>query len=459
VRRAVLLLLGATVASVAPPAGAAGASAPFEAWPYLPVAERLMQQATNQTLGFRRLEYLCDTFGPRLSGTTNLEAALDWIIAELKRDGFDRVRTEPVLVPHWVRGEESLHLLEPHPRPLHALALGGSVATPAEGITAEVLVVKSFADLAAQAAEARGKIVLYDFPYTGYGSGLPYRSRGASEAAKVGAVASLIRSLTPFSMQTPHTGMMRYEAGVPRIPHAAVSVEDTLFIQRCHDRGQRVVVRLRLGAQTLPDAPSRNVIAEVTGREKPEQFVVLGGHTDSWDVGTGAIDDASGCLATWEAARLLRQLEPRPRRTVRLVLWVNEENGLRGARAYRTNHNDELPRHSLALEADLGVFRPEGFSFNGSAPARQMMQAITRLLERLGASRLEPGEGGADTSPLAQAGVPVSELLTQRERYFWFHHTVADTIDKLQPDEFNQCVAALAVVAYAVAELPELLPR
>ena len=458
-RWAVLLLITAASAGAALPAAEAPAAAPFDPSPYRAVAERIIQQATNQTLGFRRLERLCDTFGPRFSGTTNLEAALDWMVAELKRDGFDDVRTEPVPVPHWVRGKESLRVLEPYPRSLHVLGLGGTVATPMDGLTAEVLVVPSFADLATHATEAKGKIIFYNFPYTGYGSGLPYRSRGAIEAAKVGAAASLIRSLTPFSMQTPHTGMMRYDEGVPRIPQAAVSLEDALFIQRCHDRGERVVVCLQLGAQTLPDVLSRNVIAELAGREKPDEFLVLGGHTDSWDVGTGAMDDAGGCLAAWEAVRVLRELGLRPRRTVRLVLWVNEENGLRGARAYRTNHVAELARHSLAIESDVGVFRPEGFSFDGSASARQTLQAIAGLLAGLGASRVQPGEGAADTLPLAQAGVPVSELLTEREKYFWFHHTAADTPDKLKPDEFNQCVAALAVVAYVVAEMPELLPR
>lgn len=424
-----------------------------------PAVERIVHAATNSTVGYKRLVQLCDTFGPRFSGTTNLEAALDWMANELGRDGFENVRSEPVLVPRWVRGEESLDLIEPRPQKLRVLALGGSVGTPAEGIVAEVLVVRDFDDLRTRAGEARGKIVLYNFPFVAYGAGLSYRSRGAIEAAKAGAVASLVRSLTPFSMQTPHTGTMRYDERVPRIPHAAITVEDAAYIARCSERGQRLVAKLALGAQTLPDATSRNIIAEFEGREKPEEIVVIGGHTDSWDVSPGAIDDAGGCVATWEALRLLRELGLRPRRTIRLVLWVNEENGLRGARTYATNHVNQLPMHVLAIESDLGVFRPVGFAFEGSGAALDALQRVAGLLNSLGAGRIEKGEPSADTWPLAQSGVPVMELLTEREKYFWFHHTQADTVDKVNPDEFNQCVAALAVMVYAVGEMPDKLPR
>lgn len=426
---------------------------------YRDAVTRLVQAATNSPVGFRRLEYLCDAFGPRFSGTTNLEAALDWILAEMQRDGLEKVRGEPVSVPHWVRGPASLDLVAPRVQPLHLLALGGSVGTPPDGITAEVLVVRDYDELKARAAEAKGKIVLYNFSFTGYGSGLPYRTRGASEAAKVGAVASLIRSLTGFSLQTPHTGMMRYEAGVPQIPHAALSVEDALLLQRWHDRGERVVVRLALEAQTLPDRPSRNVLAELTGREKPDEFVVLGGHSDSWDVAPGAMDDAGGCLAAWEAVRLLHELGLRPRRTLRVVLWVNEENGLRGARAYAAEHAAELTNHVLAIESDIGVFRPEGFSFHGVEAARGLVQEIANLLGETGATRVIEGGGGADTSPLLDKGVPVMELQTAHEKYFWYHHTRADTLDKLDRHEFNLCVASLAAMAYIVADLPARLPR
>lgn len=420
---------------------------------------KILGAATNNPVGFNRLALFCDTFGPRFSGTTNLEAALDWALAQMRQDGLEDVRSEPVLVPHWVRGEESVHMLAPRAQALHALALGGSVGTAEEGITAEVLGVRTFDELRARAGEAKGKIVFYNYAYSGYGSGLPYRSRGAIEAARVGAVASLIRSVTGFSLQSPHTGVMRYEEGVPRIPHVALSLEDTALIQRWLDRGERVVVRLRLGAQTLPDTVSRNLLAEWRGRERPDELVVVGGHSDSWDVAPGAMDDAGGCFAAWEAVRLLRRLDLRPRRTIRLVWWVNEENGLRGARAYRTNHTAELPRHVLAMESDIGVFQPTGFSFAGSPAARAQVTAIARLLGETGAATVVEGDGGADTSPLLAAGVPVMELQTVPDRYFWYHHTVADTVDKLSPVEFDRCVAALAAMAYIVADSPEALAR
>jgi carboxypeptidase Q len=426
---------------------------------YGPAARRLMDATTNATLAFRRLEYLCDRFGPRFSGTTNLELALDWVMAEMKRDGFDRVQAEEVPVPCWVRGPASLEMLAPRPQALHLTALGGTVATPPDGTTAEALVVRDFQELTNRAAEAKGKLIVFNFPFTGYGSGFPYRVRGAVEAAKVGAVGSLIRSLTPFSLETPHTGMMRYEAGVPQIPHAALSVEDTLLLQRWQDRGERIRLRLKLEAKTGPDVLSRNVLAELTGREKPDEFVIVGGHSDSWDLSPGAMDDAGGCLAAWEAVRLLHELKLRPRRTVRVVLWVNEENGLRGARAYRTNHLAELPRHILAIESDIGVFRPEGFSFSGTGRLREIVTGVAGLLEATGATRIMPGGGGADTSPLDAEGVPTMELQTERERYFWYHHTAADTVDKLDRQDFNRCVASLAVMVYVVADWPENLRR
>ncbi|MGH7552224.1 MAG: M20/M25/M40 family metallo-hydrolase, partial [Longimicrobiales bacterium] len=293
-------------------------------------ANRLIDAALRDSAAYQRLTLLVDQFGPRFSGTENLERAIDWILAEMKSDGLANVRGEPVMVPRWVRGEESAELISPRRVRLPMLGLGGSIGTLADGITAEVLVVGSFQELTTRAADARGRIVLYDVPFTSYGETVQYRTMGAVEAAKAGAVASLIRSVTPYSMKTPHTGSMRYEDGVPRIPHAALTPEDAGMLRRMQERGERVVVRLWMSAQTLPDAPSRNVVAEVLGREKPDEVVVLGGHIDSWDVGQGAMDDGGGSVAAWEAVRLIHRLGLRPRRTVRVVLWTNEENGVDG---------------------------------------------------------------------------------------------------------------------------------
>jgi carboxypeptidase Q len=339
------------------------------------------------------------------------------------------------------------------------LGLGGSVGTPPGGIRGEVVVVGSFEELERRADEARGRIVLFDAPFTSYGETVQYRSGGAVAAARAGAVASLIRSVGPYGMQTPHTGGMAYEDGVPRIPHAAITLEDAELIRRLTDRGRRVEVHLRMEAKTLPDVPSRNVVAELVGRERPDEVVVLGGHIDSWDVGQGAMDDGGGSVAAWEAVRLLNDLGLRPRRTLRVVLWTNEENGLRGGTGYRDQHADELDDHVLAIESDSGVFDPLGFGFTGSDAAFEIVRAIGGLLEPIGADEITRGGGGADIGPIMERGVPGMGLQVDGTRYFWYHHTHADTLDKLDPDELARCVAAMAVMAWVVAELPEPLPR
>jgi carboxypeptidase Q len=422
-------------------------------------ADKIIDTALSDSSGFDRLAYLCDTFGPRFSGSENLERALDWILETMAADSLDNVRGEEVMVPHWVRGRETLTLLEPGARPLQVLGLGGSIGTPADGITADVLVVASFDELERRRAEAQGKIVLFNAAFTTYGQTVAYRTGGAVRAAQAGAVASLVRSVGPVSLYTPHTGMMSYDDDVPRIPHAAVTVEDALMMQRMQDRGQRVRVRLVMEARTLPDAPSRNVVAEIRGWEKPDEVVVLGGHSDSWDVGQGAMDDGGGIVAAWEVLRVLKKLGLRPRRTIRVVLWTNEENGLRGANAYSDAHQDEIDDHVLAIETDSGVFKPNGFGFSGTSEAYAVVQEIGRLLERIEAGAVTRGGGGADIAPLMRQDVPGMGLSVDGEKYFWYHHTPADTIDKLDPHDFNLCVATLAVMAYVVADMPERLPK
>ena len=426
---------------------------------YRDVADRIIDAALSDSLAYGRLAELVDGFGHRLSGSESLERALDWILDEMERDGLENVRGEPVMVPRWIRGEESAELIEPRPRALPMLSLGGSVATPAEGITADVMVVTSYDDLTARAEEARGKIVLFNVPFTTYGQTVQYRGGGAIAAARVGAVAAMIRSVTPQSLQTPHTGAMNYAEGVPRIPFAAITVEDAEMTHRMVDRGERVVVRLRLNAETLPDVPSRNVVSELVGSEYPDEYVVLGGHIDSWDVGQGAMDDAGGCVAAWEAVRLIQRLGLRPRRTLRVVMWTNEENGLRGGTEYRDAHIGELDKHVLAIESDGGVFRPVGFGFGGSDEAYAIVSRIGKLLERIDAGAVGRGGGGADIGPIMREGVPGMGLNVDGTRYFWYHHTDADTIDKLDPREVALSVAAMAVMAYVVADLPDPLPR
>lgn len=426
---------------------------------YREPAARIIARALRDSAAWLRVATLTETFGARFSGTPQLEQAIDWVMAEMRRDGLDNVRGEPVMVPRWVRGAESAELIEPRRQALPMLGLGGSIATPAGGITAEVLVVSSFDDLRAKAAQARGKTVLFNVPFTNYGATVQYRSRGAIEAARVGAVASLIRSVTPFSMRTPHTGGMAYDSTVQRIPAAAITPEDADMIERMTARGQRVSVRLTMSAQSLPDAPSRNVIGELRGRERPDEIVVMGGHIDSWDVGRGAMDDAGGVVVAWEAVRLLKELGLVPRRTIRVVGWTNEENGLRGGNAYRDQHRAELERHVLAIESDAGVFKPSGFGFTGSDPAYAIVRQVGTLLEPIGAGTITRGGGGADIGPIMALGVPGMGLTVDGSRYFWYHHTDADTVDKLDPHEVALCVATMAVMAFVIADMSEPLLR
>ncbi len=445
---------------IVPICGAAGlllACAPLHR-PATP-AQQLIHAATNSDFAWQRLARLCDTFGPRFSGSTNLEAAIDWILQEMRQDGLDNVHGEEVAVPHWVRGAESAQMLQPRPRQLPMLGVGGSIATPPEGLTAEVLVVKSFADLRERAREAAGKIVVFNLPFTSYHETVQIRVHGAVEAARAGAVASLIRSVTPYSIQSPHTGGMTYDDAVPKIPHAAITTEDADMMQRMQERGEKIVVRLKMSAQKLPDALSRNVVAEITGREKPEEIIIVSGHIDSWDVGQGAMDDGGGAMAAWEAVRLMHKLGLRPRRTVRVVLWTNEENGLAGARGYAQRHKNELARHILAIESDIGAFKPRGFSFNGSAQALPEIRQLARSLRPLGADNITTGEEEADVGQLRPDGVPNMALLTDGPRYFWFHHTDADTMDKLDTQELGACAAAMAIMAREVADAAEELPR
>ncbi|HEX6750190.1 MAG TPA: M20/M25/M40 family metallo-hydrolase [Longimicrobium sp.] len=431
-------------------------------------ADRLVRAALRDSAAYARLGVLVDRFGHRASGSESLERAIDWIVEEMRRDGLENVHTEPVAVMHWVRGEESAVLESPRRMPLHMLGLGRSVGTPPRGIAAPVLVVRDFAELRRRGAEARGRIVVFNapfdttvHPFAGYGAAVQYRAFGVDSAAALGAVGVLVRSVTPHSLRTPHTGGLAYTdttRTVPRIPGAAITVEDAEMLQRMQDRGERPVVRLTMGARTLPPARSRNVVAEVRGSERPDEVVVLGGHIDSWDVGQGAVDDGGGSVAAWEALRLIRQLGQRPRRTVRVVLWTNEEIGLAGALAYRDAHAAELAKHVLAMESDNGVFHPQGLLFSGGEGGLPLVREMAGLLRQVGVDSVQASGPEADVGPLFQRGVPAMAIATDPSRYFWYHHTEADTLDKLDPREMGECVAAMAVIAYTAANMEERLP-
>ena len=420
---------------------------------YREPARRLIAEGTSTSFAWDRLAELGDTFGHRLSGSENLDAAIKWAASEMRRDGLE-VRLDPVKVPHWVRGAESLEIVAPGRHPLTMLGLGNSVGTPPAGIEAELLIVQSFRELDSAGDSVKGRIVLFHVPFTTYGETVAYRSDGPSRAAAKGAVAALIRAVGPAGLRTPHTGMLHYADGQPQIPAAAVSAEDADRLQRMQKRGTKVRLRLRMEAKFLPDADSFNVIGELRGRELPDEVVVVSGHFDSWDVGTGSTDDGGGCVVSWEAVRLMKKLGLRPRRTVRVVLFTNEENGLRGGLDYRDRYKGQLGNHILMFESDSGVFRPSGFGFSGTDSARRTIQEIATLLDGIGTSTISGSGGGADIGPSVQAANVPAMSLDVDGNYFLIHHTPADTIDKIDPKDMATASAAIAVMAYVVADMP-----
>jgi len=431
------------------------ADAPDFTTQYRATADRLIDAALADTDGYNRLAYLCYRIGNRLSGSTALEKAVAWSAEQMKAAGLSNVRVIPVKVPHWVRGAESARMLAPLDKPLHMLGLGMSIATPPGGITADVVAVSNFDDLAKLGRDKiQGKIVVYNEPYTGYGPTRVYRSTGASRAAAFGAVAVLVRSATGLAMQIPHTGEMEYDAAQPKIPAAAISPEDAQMFARLYQDGVPVKVRLEMAARLEPDADSADVIGEIPGREHPEEVVVIGGHLDSWDVGQGAQDDGASIMACLEALALMKKLGLQPRRTVRVAFWVNEENGGRGGVAYREWVGDQIRNHVAAIEMDGGAEAPRGYSAGVDAASMETLKQIGKLLEKVGASEITGGGGGSDIAPLLKDGVPGLGERTVGTHYFDWHHTEADTLDKVDPQDFRKNLASLAVMSYVLADMP-----
>ena len=430
---------------------------------YRVVANKLIDAAMADQAGMEKLSYLCDRIGNRLSGSLALEKAVAWAAAQMNHDGLVNVSTPRVKVPHWVRGNESASIVDPVNKRLAMLGLGGSVATPKRGITAEVVPVSSFEELEKKGrAGIEGKIVLFNVPYEGYGRTVVYRTAGPSHAARLGAVAALVRSITPVSLQSPHTGAVEYLEGVAKIPAAAVTIEDALLIQRLVDAGNTVSVHLEMEGHMLPDADSANVVGEIPGRERPDEVVVIGGHIDSWDVGAGAQDDGSGIITALEAAHLIHQLGLRPRRTIRVVFWTNEENGGAGGVAYRQWIGDAVRNHVAAIEMDGGAEKPAGFGLTTAGESQAALnraREIGRLLDRIDAGSVQPGGGGADIAPLLHDGVPGFAVRTVATHYFEYHHSRADTVDKVKLEDLRGNIAAMAVMTYVLADMPETLQQ
>jgi len=445
----------ARTAAPVPPLSPAAAS-------YAETAGRIREASLKSDGAFEKLRYLTDRIGARLSGSSALEQAVVWAKDTLLADGHEHVIAEPVRVPHWVRGAQSATLLAPLTREIPVLTLGGSVATPAGGVTAELLVVSSFDELEARKAEAKGKIVLFDHPMSphgnagaAYGEAIAYRVMGAARAAPLGAVAVLVRSLTTRSLGAPHTGSMRLlEGSAKNIPAASVSVEDAELLHRLASRGDKPQIHLTLRPQTLSDANSANVVGELRGRELPNEIVLIGAHLDSWDVGQGAQDDGAGVVTVMQTLTTLRQLGLIPRRTLRAILFTNEENGRRGAAEYVRAHGHELARHVAAFEMDSGSGSPLGFMTDGEQPYLAEAREYAALLDPIGAGSMIAGYAGDDVTALKPAGVPLFGVLVDLEHYFDVHHSAADTLDKVDPEHLKQAVAALATFSFIVADRP-----
>lgn len=422
---------------------------------YSEIADKIINYINKDSTAWQKLAYFCDMFGSRLSGSPNLNKAIDWMYGEFQKEGFQNVRKEEVMVPHWVQNNSTLNLVFPYNKKINVLALGGSNSTPEKGIAAEVLVVNSFDDLENNKEKVKGKIVVYNFAFESYGKTFQYRWAGADRASKYGAVASLIRSLSPDISTIPHTGVMGYTDSVPRIPGGAISPQDALFLGRLQDYGITPVIELNFDTVTLPDTISYNVMGEITGSEYPDNIVALGGHSDSWDVGLGAQDDGGGCIASWYALKAIKDLNLKPRRTMRIVQWVNEENGTRGGQTYAEVHKNE--KHSLVFEFDSGVFPPNVIGFTGDENVLTILKGMEPILKKINPEMIvRKGGGGVDIGPMMKLGIPGMSLGTKDEgQYFWYHHSAADTPDKVDPKYLNQCIAAIAIATYIYADLPE----
>ena len=434
--------------------------------------EKLRDAALSSDYAWRQVAHLTENIGPRISGSPQAEHAVHYVADELRHLGLE-VTLEKVMVPHWVRGEEHAALtLFPDQAPgttqkIVVTALGNSAATPATGLTADVVVVNNFDELTALGRDkVSGRIVLFNekfdkrlaaqgLAFHAYGRAVAYRAKGAEAAKALGAAASLVRTVGSADYRLPHTGFS-IPAGIPA---GAVTAEDADLIAHLAQQG-RVTMQLVLTPQTLPDTVSYNVVADLKGSEHPEQIVIVSGHLDSWDLGTGAIDDGAGVAVAMQAANLCKQLGLRPRRTLRVIAWMDEENGGRGNQAYFAEHKSDIANHIAAIESDGGAGHPAGFSGTFKPAAVEALQPITKVLEGIGAVVFQAGgEGGSDIAPLSQAGVPGFGISQDGRKYFDYHHSAADTLDKIDSHELAENAAAMAVLAYALADMPQPLPR
>lgn len=440
---------------------------------YRPAADKLIRTARDESArhAYDTLEVLTDGIGNRISGSPQLVKAEAWAVAQMKAAGLQNVHTESAVVPHWVRGAESCDLLAQRVMPLDMIGLGGSVGTPKEGIEADVVAVSSFDELAKLPDSAiKGKIVLFDEPFEGYGKSVAYRTAGPSMAARRGAIACLIRTVGSASLGNPHTGVTHYADGVAKIPAAALSIEHAAMVHRLCAKGETVRLRLKMEAQMLGTTTGENVIGDIPGSEKPNEVVILSGHLDSWDVGQGAQDDGIGIILSLEAARTMLKAGLHPKRTVRVIFWTCEEWGGIGAEAYAKAHKADSPNIVAAFESDSGNGRIQGFSVDlrgesrskakdngvdsGEAKALSVMKEIAPLLAPLGADKMTADGSGEDVGFLVADGAVGIGVGHDASRYFDVHHSKADTFDHVSYEDLVHNVQAYSVMAYVLADMP-----
>lgn len=427
---------------------------------YDSVAQAIVREALGSNHSYILLNDLVTQVGHRLSGSPGDAKAVAWAKNTMERLGFANVRLEPVMVPKWVRGnveETSILHSDGKREKLNIVALGGSIATPTEGLTAGVVEVKSFEELRSLGASVKGKVIFFNRPmdrtqmhtFAAYGGAVNQRGRGAIEAGYAGGVAVLVRSMTTRLDDVPHTGGMAYVDTVAKIPAAAVSTVGAERLSELLKEGGNIRLQVILSAQSFPDVESANVLGELRGTEKPDEVIVIGGHLDSWDKGDGAHDDGAGCVHAIEALRILKRLGLQPKRTIRAVMFANEENGLRGGTAYAAQ---ERPgeRHIAAIESDAGGFAPRAFGV--SEPAYEKVVPWAPYFRFVGIDRIQRGGGGADIGPLMRKGVPGMGLVPESHRYFDYHHSDSDTIDKVNERELALGSAAMALMAFLVAQ-------
>lgn len=423
------------------------------------IAQLIVETTLKEHKGYEYLRELCE-IGPRLSGSENSMKAINWAYEKMKTLGFDKVWLQPVIVPHWERGKVESCTIPTLGKKLSALALGGSIATTSEGITAEIIEVQTFEELANRKLEVKGKIVFFSRPldqgnintFSGYGGAVNQRTEGAIEAAKYGALAVIVRSITTKYDNNPHTGVMIYNDSIPKIPAAALGYLDADFLSEQLKKNPKLKINLKLNCKTLPDAQSYNVIGEITGSEFPDEIVMVGGHFDSWDVGHGAHDDGAGCIQSLEVLDLMKRLEIKPKRTIRCVFFINEENGSHGATEYANYADTSEQTHLAVIESDRGAFTPIGFyAETDSTEIISTLQSWLPILEKANIEWVRKGGSGVDIQKIKNAGVLIG-YVPDDQRYMDMHHSANDVFESVHPREFELGSAAITILAYLLSE-------